>query len=81
MKTENQTQPVEVFAGTTWQASMVKSLLENAGIGAFMKDAIIGTMNPWWTAPGGAGSVAVFVALKDIEDAKIIVREYEQNLS
>jgi len=71
---------IEVFAGTTWQAGMVKSLLENAGIEVFVKDEIIGTLNPWWTAPGGAGSVTVFISNLDFDKAKPIVDEYEKNL-
>lgn len=70
---------VEVFSGTSWQAEMVKSLLENAEIKAFVKDGIMGTLNPWWTAPGGAGSVKVFVPNADFELAKQIVSEYEAN--
>ena len=79
MKTNNDLEPVEVYAGTTWQAGMVKSLLENVDIEAFLKDEIMGTLNPWWTAPGGAGSVSVFVATLDYEKAKLIVDEYEKN--
>lgn len=37
---------VEVFAATILQAEMVKSLLENAEIKTFVKDGIIGTLNP-----------------------------------
>ncbi len=68
-----------VFAGTIWQAEMVKSLLGNAGIEAFIKDGYIGTIGPWWAAPGGAGAVKVVVSGKDVDLAKEIVKEYEQN--
>jgi hypothetical protein len=78
MKTDNEIEPVEVFDGTTWQAGMVKSLLENSEIQAFLVDEIMGTLNPWWTAPGGAGSVKVFVSSQDYEKAKIIVDDYEK---
>jgi len=71
---------VVVFAGTAWQAGMVKSLLENAGVSAFTKDEIIGTLNPWWTAPGGAGSVSVLISDFDYDNAKPIVDDYENNL-
>ena len=73
-------EPVEVFSGTAWQAGMVKSLLENAEIEAFIKDGIMGTFNPWWTAPGGAGAVKVFVSKEDYAKAKEVVNEYEKNL-
>jgi hypothetical protein len=71
--------PVEVFAGTIWEAEMVKSLLENAEIETFLLDENTGTLAPWYTAPGGAGSVKVIVSNGDFEKAKVIVAEYEKN--
>jgi hypothetical protein len=79
MKTNEEIEPVEIFSGTTWQAGMVKSLLEDAEIEAFLKDEIMGTLNPWWTAPGGAGAVSVFVSNQDYDKARLIVEEYEKN--
>jgi hypothetical protein len=80
MSTKRKSELLEVFAGTAWQAEMVRSLLENAEIGAFVKDEIMGTFFPWWTAPGGAGSVTVFVSIADYDRAKEIVRGYETNI-
>jgi hypothetical protein len=80
MKDTKDREPVEVFAGTTWQAEMVKSLLENAEVEAFLMDEIMGTLNPWYTAPGGAGAVKVFVASSDYNRAKQVVDEYQENL-
>ena len=80
MRTKDPDSPVEVFAGTPWQAGMVKSLLEDAGIVAFIKDEIMGTYNPWWTAPGGAGAVSVFISFRDYEEARAIVAGYERNM-
>ena len=80
MKTKDENKPVEVFAGTALQAGMVKSLLENAEIHAFLKDDIIGTLHPWNAVPGGAGAVKVFVSSADFENARIVVSEYEENL-
>lgn len=81
MKTDNEINPIEVFDGTAWQAGMVKSLLENAEIEAFLKDENMGTLSPWWTAPGGAGSVTVYVSKLDYDKARLIVDEYEKNLN
>lgn len=77
MNLKHEDDPYEVFSGTPWQAGMVKSLLENAEIEAFLKDAIMGTLNPWWVSPGGAGSVSVYVSGKDYEKALLIVSDYE----
>jgi len=80
MKTDHEIKPVEVFAGTTVQASILKSLLENAEIDAYLKDEFSGTLYPWHTTPGGIGAVKVFVSSVDFEKARIVVDEYERNL-
>jgi hypothetical protein len=80
MSPEKVPELVEIFAGTAWQAGVVKSLLEDAEIESFLKDAIMGTLNPWWTAPGGAGSIKIFVSDLDFEEARTIVDNYEKNL-
>jgi len=80
MKKEHTIEPVEVFAGTIWQAELVKSILENAEIEVFLKDEINGTMAPWVASPGGVGSVKVIVSSMDFEKATSIVEEYEKNI-
>jgi hypothetical protein len=80
MKQNDENEPILIFAGTAWEAGIVKSLLENAEIEAFLKDEIMGTLNPWWTAPGGSGSVKVFVSSKDFDKATEIVKEFEKNI-
>jgi len=80
MENDKKVRPVKVFAGTAMQANMVKSLLENAEIEAFIKDEYIGTLNPWHASPGGVGAVKVYVSDLDYERAKIVVVEYEDNL-
>lgn len=77
---EKEVHPVEVFAGTSAQATIVQSILESAGIFSFLKDDIMGTLFPWYSAPGGAGAVKVFVSDADFEEARAIVAEYEKNI-
>lgn len=60
---------------------MVKSLLENAEIEAFLIDENTGTLAPWYTSGGGAGSVKVTVSNLDYEKAKAVVAEYEENIN
>jgi hypothetical protein len=69
-------EPVEVFAGTAVQATMLKSLLENAEIEAFLKDEMVGGLAPWHSSPGGAGAVKVFVSSVDLEKAMKVVENY-----
>lgn len=70
---------IEIYDGTAWQAGIVKTLLEDAGLEAFLKDEIMGTFNPWWTAGGGAGSVKVMISGLDYDKAKDIVDKFEES--
>lgn len=79
MKKEQDIYPVEVFAGKAVQATMVKSLLENAEIQAYLKDEFTGVLYPWHTSPGGVGAVKVLVSSEDYEKAKMVVDEFESN--
>ncbi|MFM2146101.1 MAG: hypothetical protein RL732_937 [Bacteroidota bacterium] len=73
--------PVEVFAGSIITAGMVKSYLENASIDAYLKDELMGTMNPWWVTAGGVGAVKVVVSSRDAEKALQLVKEFESRLA
>jgi len=68
---------IEIFSGSSWEAGMVKNLLENAGIKAFLKDEIIGTQNPVWRPGFG---VRVVISNLDYDKAKLVIEEYEKNL-
>lgn len=76
MKTENEIFPVIVFEGNDWEASMVKSLLENAEIEVFLKDERMGVLAPWNVAGGGAGSVKVIVSNVDLVKAEEVVADF-----
>jgi hypothetical protein len=78
MKNEN-IKLIEVFSGTTWEAGIVKSLLENAEIQVFLKDEIRGTLAPWHLEPGGLGAVKVVVAETDLAKAREVITDYEKN--
>ena len=76
-----ETNSVEIYAGNILEAGMVQSLLESAEIKAYLKDEIMGTLNPWWVAPGGAGAVKVVISSLDYERAKLIIEEYQKNIN
>ncbi len=80
MKNNKEIESIEIFNGIIWQAQMVKNLLENSGIEAFLQDEIIGSLNLPWAAPGGIGLVKVMISSSDYENAKLIVDEYKKNL-
>lgn len=78
MNKDQEIYPVEVFDGNDWEASMVKSLLDNAEIESFIKDERMGVLAPWNVAGGGAGSVKIFVSNVDYEKAREVVEQYEK---
>lgn len=80
MKTDKGLSPVVIFAGTAVQAALVKSLLENAEIEAYIKDEFTGVLTPWHNTPGGVGAVKVLVSGEDQEEARKVVEDYERNL-
>ena len=80
MKSHKGIYPVGVFAGTAVQANLVKSLLENAEIEAYLKDEFTGVLTPWHNSPGGVGAVRVFVSSVDLEKARLVVDEFERNV-
>ena len=71
---EDKSKLVEVFAGSPWEAELVKSLLENRGIQSVTKDGMIVNV----VLPETAVDVSVLVNEKDYEAAMEVVREYEK---
>jgi len=68
---------VEAFAGTAWEAALVKSLLDNVEIRSYLKDEIRGTTMPWQVTPGGFFAVKVMVSSNDIALAQEVVDDFE----
>ena len=80
MNPNNQIEPVEIFAGTIWEDELLKSIMDDAEIESFLINEFTGTMAPWYTASGGAGSVKVIVSSVDYERAKAIIEEFQENM-
>ena len=70
---------IEVFAGNIVEVGLVQSLLDNDDIQSWLKDEIVGKLNQWYAAPGGAGAIKVLVLTADFEKAKLIIEEYEKS--
>ncbi len=81
MKKNNDNCLIEVFAGTSTEVGIVRSLLENADINTFLKDNYMGTLAPWNVAGGGAGAVNIFINSKDYVNARLIIEKYEENIN
>lgn len=79
MKTNKETSPIMIFAGTKWETESLKTQLENAGIKAVLQKESNDELEPWITAPGGVGSVKVFVSSADAKTASEVVSEFKNN--
>lgn len=64
---------VEVFSGTTWEAELVKSLLESAGIRSFLRNNVLAS---YLYDPIGAEGVKVMILDTDYLEAREIVKGY-----
>ncbi|MGQ1909396.1 putative signal transducing protein [Marinifilum sp. RC60d5] len=80
MNDQNQIKPVEIYAGSSWEVEMLKTILEDYNIKSFVKDEFIGSIAPHYSA-GGVGAVKLLIADADLEKATPIVKEFEQNKS
>jgi len=78
MSRDQEIHPVEVFDGNQWEASLVKSLLDNAEIESFLKDERMGVLVPWNVAGGGAGAIKIFVSSVDYEKSIEVINQYEK---
>ena len=79
MKTKKDNDIIEVFAGTSIDAEIVRSLLEDSDIKTFLKDDNMGTIAPWHVSAGGAGAVKVIINSNDYDKAKLIIEKYEES--
>lgn len=77
MKSKKEIRSVEIYAGTHWEVELLKSLLENENIGAYLKDGIIGTTFPFHAAPGAANPVKLVVSSTDYDKALIVLQEFK----
>lgn len=69
--------PYEVFEGSAWEAGLLKSILEDNDIITYMSEA---NSLPWNIIPVKGAVAKVFVAQKDLEQAKAIVEEFYSNM-
>jgi len=77
---EQNDDPIEVYSGDLWECGMVRSLLMDAGIQAFLNNENLSTVAPWITVLGGGGAVSVIVAKHDYKAAIQIVNDFSNNI-
>lgn len=77
----NEIIPIEVFAGTSWEADMLKTILSDNEIESFIKDELTGRIMPFYAAAGGNGAVKVMVPSIHLERATKLVEEFKNNIT
>ena len=67
---------VVVYSGDSISSGIIKGLLEDAGITAFLQDEFMGTIFPYLITGSGTGAVKVVIAKSDLEQANSIIQEF-----
>jgi hypothetical protein len=68
-----------VYTGTIVEANYIKTLLEENGIGALVRNLLQESMAGGWAYGASQDSALVFVAEYNEEKAKEIIGSYQQN--
>ena len=76
-KEDKSLSPYEVFEGTAWEAGLLKSILEDNDIETLIQQDM---SLPWNILPTVGSSAKIFVALKDYDHAREIVKEFYTNM-
>ncbi len=66
----------QVYTGSFVEANYVKSLLEESGIGAIIRDTMKESLVAGWASGSATDSALVYVAEYHLEEAKKLVDEY-----
>lgn len=70
---------IEVFAGELWKATMIKNVLEDNNIQAFLENSLMGVLEPWVVSPGGYRPFKVVVSSIDYDKAIQLIEEFNQS--
>ena len=71
--------PVEVFAGPLWKSTIVKEMLIDNGIQAFILNEFEGTIAPFRVQAGGIDPIKVIVSSLDYDMALRVIKEFNEN--
>jgi hypothetical protein len=70
---------VEIYSGELWQSSVIKDLLEDNGIHAFIENEVMGNIAPWQISSGGVASVKIKILSSDYALAIELVDEFNNS--
>lgn len=75
MNRDQSSKLVEAFAGDSFQASYVKSVLDENKIESFVQNQNMGTIAPWYVSAGGLNPVSIFVLDENFDTARLLIDE------
>ena len=67
-----------VFQGSPMDAEVVKEILADHGIRAYLRNELMGTIAPWHITPGGFAPVEVEVSSADKEKALQLIDDFNK---
>ncbi len=67
----------EVYSGDFLQASMIQQLLEEHEIQAFLKNSLMGSIEPFAVIAGGSNAVSIDVPTESFDAALALIEEFE----
>jgi hypothetical protein len=70
---------VEVFSGEQWQATMLQNVLIDSQIPAFLRNELMGQIEPWAVTAGGHQPVSVSVSSEDQEAALKLIEDFNNS--
>lgn len=76
---ESKNEFVEIYSGELWQSAVIKDLLEDNGIQAFIENELMGNIAPWQISAGGVASVNIKVLTSDFVLAKALISEFNNS--
>ncbi len=79
MNAKNTNDIIEVYAGSPLDTGLIMSMLQDSDIECFLQDENMGTIAPWQVSAGGAGAVKIMINSNDLEKARLLIEQFEQN--
>jgi hypothetical protein len=76
MNQDHRTDFTEVFNGDYWQGSLIQQLLSEHEIQSFLRNDLMGSLEPFAVVAGGANPVSIVVSSDEYELASNLIKEY-----
>jgi hypothetical protein len=72
--------PKEVYSGSLIEATMIREMLRDYNIEAFILNEFEGTMAPFRTSPGGTDPIRLTVGSDQYDQAMVYIKEFNENI-